>query len=400
LLIAKPSVKGKCAPAIPLSLEIVTGIETIKVEKKTADTEKQKQDQKELSDLAKQNAKEREAAAKEQLRLADALRKKLQENAMATETDPAKKIQMARQFANEDYAMQLERLQNAKATQDEIDLLSAGHTDTIQKLNTEEVKINENKNTQVLAAEKKLQASLLALALAQETDPLKRAQIINDAKEKEIDDKLALVEKGSTDEQALLADKATAEIEAAKRVSAALIEVNKNTNKDITKTEEEAAAERKAIRDGAFQVATFALQAYGESVARQTDEEFGILEDAYDDLADKLAQSTREIDRKEALIKNYRGQLKTISKSFDAPCINAEKLENENHRLRVALDNADTANIRLKEQLAEEKAKQRHPGDVKMGAIIKRAYQELQAAELEKNLTLPRDYSLPKNVWL
>ena len=300
-------------------------IETIKVEKKIADTDKQKQDQKELSDKAKQNAKEREAAAKEQLRLADALRKKLQENALATETDPAKKIQMARQFANEDYALQLERLQNAKATQDEIDLLSAGHTDTIQKLNTEEVKINENKNTKVLASEKKLQTALLALALAQETDPLKRAQIINDAKETEIDNQLALVEKGSVDEQALLADKATAEIEAAKRVAAALIEVNKNTNKDITKTEEEAAAERKAIRDGAFQLAGVALQAYGEAVTRQTDEEFGLLEEQ----KNKKLINEKEYQRRLKELKNKQAQdqkklaIYQASLDFSAALINA-----------------------------------------------------------------------------
>ena len=300
-------------------------IETIKVEKKIADTEKQKQDQKELTDLTKQNAKEREAAAKEQLRLADALRKKLQENALATETDPGKKIQMARQFANEDYAMQLERLQNAKATQDEVDLLSAGHTDTIQKLNTEEVKINENKNTQVLAAEKKLQASLLALALAQETDPLKRAQLINDAKEKEIDDKLALVEKGSTEEQALLADKATAEIEAQKRLGAALIEVNKNTNKDINKTEAEAAAERKAIRDGAFQLAGVALQAYGEAVTRQTDEEFGLLEEQ----KNKKLINEKEYQRRLKELKNKQAQeqkklaIYQATLDFSAALINA-----------------------------------------------------------------------------
>jgi hypothetical protein len=278
-------------------------IETIKVEKKTADTEKQKQDQKELSDLAKQNAKEREAAAKEQLRIADALRKKLQENALATETDPAKKIEMARQFANEDYAMQLERLQNAKATQDEIDLLSAGHTDTIQKLNSEEVKINENKNTKVLAAEKKLQTALLALALAQETDPLKRAQIINDAKETEIDNQLALVEKGSSDEQALLADKATAEIEAAKRVSAALIEVNKNTNNAITEEDKKAAEDKKALQEAALQSAQFIGDTLFESSTNQTNAELALLEQqkgqkliSEKDYAEKL----RKIKQKQA----------------------------------------------------------------------------------------------------
>jgi hypothetical protein len=278
-------------------------IETIKVEKKTADTDKQKQDQKELSDLAKQNAKEREAAAKEQLRLADALRKKLQENALATETDPAKKIQMARQFANEDYAMQLERLQNAKATQDEIDLLSAGHTDTIQKLNTDEVKINENKNTQVLAAEKKLQTALLALALAQETDPLKRAQLINDAKETEIDNQLALVTKGSTDEQALLADKATAEIEAAKRVSAALIEVNKNTNVAITEEDKKAAEDKKALQEAALQSAQFIGDTLFESSTNQTNAELALLEQQKGQklISEKdYAEKIRKIKQKQA----------------------------------------------------------------------------------------------------
>jgi len=286
-------------------------IETIIVEAKTADTEKQKQDQKELSDLAKQNAKEREAAAKEQLRLADALRKKLQENAMATETDPAKKIQMARQFANEDYAMQLERLQNAKATQDEIDLLSAGHTDTIQKLNTDEVKINENKNTQVLAAEKKLQASLLALALAQETDPLKRAQIINDAKETEIDNQLALVEKGSKDEKALLADKATAEIEAQKRVGAALVEINKTTNKDISEEDKKAADDKKAIQEAALQSAQFIGDTLFESSVNQTNAELALLEEQkgqklisekdYQQKVKKLRQKQAEDQKKQAI---------------------------------------------------------------------------------------------------
>ena len=104
---------------------------------------------------------------------------------------------------------------------------------------------------------------------------------------------------------------------------------------------------------------------------QHADEEFGILEDAYDYLVDKLAQSTREIDRKESLIKDYQG----------------------------ALDRADRSNNSLKDQLAKLEANQPHPGDVKMGAIIKKAYQDLQAAELEKNLCKPQDYELKKTVW-
>lgn len=78
--------------------------------------------------------------------------------------------------------------------------------------------------------------------------------------------------------------------------------------------------------------------------------------------------------------------------SVDRRELDNKGLEKENQRLKVALDNAD-------KKVAELQAKQPHPGDVKMGAIIKKAFQDLQAAELEKNLVLPRDYSLPKNNW-
>ena len=135
---------------------------------------------------------------------------------------------------------------------------------------------------------------------------------------------------------------------------------------------------------------------------KNADEEFGILEATYDYLVDKLAQSTREIDRKESLIKDYQGQLKQYADTHGKLSVNSsnmEKLENENKRLIGALDRADRSNNSLKDQLAKLEANQPHPGDVKMGAIIKRAYQDLQAAELEKNLCKPQDYELKKTVW-
>ena len=128
---------------------------------------------------------------------------------------------------------------------------------------------------------------------------------------------------------------------------------------------------------------------------KNADEEFGILEATYDYLVDKLAQSTREIDRKESLIKDYQGQLKQYADThgkLSANSSNMERLENENKRLLGALDRADRSNNSLKDQLAKLEANQPHPGDVKMGAIIKKAYQDLQAAELEKNLCKPQDY--------
>jgi hypothetical protein len=254
-------------------------VETIKEEEKVANNDKKIADSKKLSAEQKQAAKEAEALALQRLKIADDLRKKLQANVIAEESDPIKRIQLARKFANENYAIEAERLNNDKATQDERDTLAAEHTATVKRLSEEETNINKSKNEKVLASEKKLQEALLALQLAQETDPLKRAQIINDAKEKEIDDKLALVEKGSKDEQALLADKATAEIEAAKRVGAALVEVNKTTNKDITEEDKKAAEDRKALQEAALQSAQFIGDALFESSTNQTNAELALLEE-------------------------------------------------------------------------------------------------------------------------
>jgi hypothetical protein len=286
-------------------------VEAIKAEEAAQNTEKQKQDQKELSDKAKQIAKEREAQAKEQLRLADDLRKKLQENVLAETKDPIERIQMARKFADENYAIDLERLQSNGATQDAIDLRAAEHTALIKNLSNEEIKINQDKTAKVLASEKKLQDALLALSLAQETDPLKRAQIINDAKEKEIDNQLALVEKGSKEEQALLADKERAEIEAAKRIAAAQIEANKNANDQIKEEEKKAAEDRKALQEGILQSAQFVGQAIFEASANQTNAELALLEEQksqklisekdYQEKVRKLRQKQAEDQKKQAI---------------------------------------------------------------------------------------------------
>ena len=107
---------------------------------------------------------------------------------------------------------------------------------------------------------------------------MKRAQIINDAKEKEIDDALALVEKGSLEEQALLADKQTAEIEAQKRISAAQIETNKNTKKEIAKTDEQAAADRIATAKFAFDAVAQLSQSLADLQRAQTDQEIAELQ--------------------------------------------------------------------------------------------------------------------------
>ena len=207
---------------------------------------------------------------------------------------------MERQFANEEYALMDQRLVNEKATQEERDILAAKHTETVQALNKKEADLNKAKNDKVLEAEKNLQKALLDLTLAKETDPIKRAQIINDAKEKEIDDKLKLVEKGSKEEQALLADKERYEIEAAKRVGDAQVEANKNANDQIKKNEEKAAEERKAIIAGALQVAAFAGQTLLEAANRQSEEELATLNDQ----KEKKIVSEKEYQRRLKEIKN------------------------------------------------------------------------------------------------
>jgi hypothetical protein len=283
---------------------IVETVDAIKQEKKNQDTDKAIQDSKKLT-------AEEVQAAKERLRIADELRKKLQENALAQETDPLKRIQLARQFANEEYALQDQRLVNEKASQDERDKLAADHTATVIKLNNDETNANKTRNDKILASEKKLQDALLALKLSKETDPLKRAQIINDAKEQEIDNQLALVEKGSVEEQALLADKERAEIEAQKRIAAAQIEINKTTNKDITEEDKKAAEDRKALQEGILQSAQFVGQAIFEASANQTNAELALLEEQknqklisekdYQEKVRKLKQKQAEDQKKEAI---------------------------------------------------------------------------------------------------
>ena len=273
--------------------------------------EKSQQKRENDSSKRKQDLKEQEQEAAKLLKQRDDLRKQLQDNTLAEISDPAERIKQARQFANENYAIEEQRLKDEGANQEARDKLAADHTALVIKFNNEEANANKAKNDKILEAEKKLQTALLALQLAQETDPLKRAQIINDAKEKEIDDKLALVEKGSSDEQALLADKATAEIEAAKRVSAALIEVNKNTNNAITEEDKKAAEDRKALQEAALQSAQFIGDTLFEASTNQTNAELALLEEQkgqklisekdYQEKVRKLRQKQAEDQKKQAI---------------------------------------------------------------------------------------------------
>jgi len=273
--------------------------------------QKSQQQREKDSAKRKQDLKEQEQEAAKLLKQRDDLRKQLQENTLSEITDPAERIKQARQFANENYAIDEQRLINEGANQEARDKLAADHTALVIKLNNEEANANKAKNDKILAGEDRLQKALLDLALAQETDPLKRAQIINDAKEKEIDDKLALVEKGSKDEQALLADKERAEIEAAKRIGAAQVEVNKTTNDAITEEDKKAAEDRKALQEAALQSAQFVGDTLFESSTNQTNAELALLEEQkskklisekdYQQKVRQLRQKQAEDQKKQAI---------------------------------------------------------------------------------------------------
>ena len=273
----------------------------------------------------KQLSNEQKAAREKQFNEELALRKAQQQGVIDGLKTEEEKIAKQREFNESNFKFTKDYYEEVARSATEISILEQNFNNDQAALLDKEVKLREQKNAKVLEAEKNLQKALLDLALAQETDPLKRAQIINDAKEKEIDDKLALVEKGSKDEQALLADKARLEIEAQKRVGDALVEINKNTNKDITKDDEKAAAERKAIRDGAFQVAAFAVQALGEATTRQNDEELATLEDQ----KNKKLINEKEYQRRLKEIKNKQAQdakkqaIYQATLDFSAALINA-----------------------------------------------------------------------------
>lgn len=268
---------------------------------------------------------EAEKRAQEELALQIKLRNQLQENALAEISDPIERIKQARQFANENYAIEQQRLEDTKASQLERDNLAAEHTALMKKLDNDEVNANKTKNEKVLAAEKKLQDALLALALAQETDPVKRAQIINDAKEEEIDNQLALVEKGSKEEQALLADKARFEIEAQKRIGTAQVEAAKETGGEILKTDEEIKQERILKAKFAVDAINTLNQTLLDAQTQRFSQEAAEVQTLYDKklITEKQYQDRLRVIKRKEWEANKRASLATAAIGIAQGIINA-----------------------------------------------------------------------------
>lgn len=216
-------------------------VDLIKQEEANRKSEEGQAKAKEREAENKKNAEERKRIAEQELKLSDQLRKQLQENAINEIADDKERINQKRQFANENYALELQRLQDAGATQTEIDLLAAGHTDLIYKLNQEEIKLNENKNKDILAQEEKFQASKVALALKQENDPVKQAQIEMDA----LDEKYAKLlsnEKLNATERATINNQYQKEqLDITDKVTKAVVDGEKVKQEAQQKTADEAA---------------------------------------------------------------------------------------------------------------------------------------------------------------
>ena len=199
----------------------------------------QKRDQEREKDIAKrkQDLKDQEQEAIKLLKLQDDLRKKLQENRLAEISDPQQRIQQERQFANEEYAIQLARLQNAGATQEEIDLLAANHSALIFKLNQQEKDNQEKTQKERLASYKSFIDQMNGIVKQAETDPIKKIQQENDAIDKAYADQYALAKANNEDTTALdEAYLAAVKVQQEKMTQATEDEAKKRT--DITKKEQ------------------------------------------------------------------------------------------------------------------------------------------------------------------
>jgi hypothetical protein len=237
--------------------------------------------------LAKQKQlnDEQKAAREKQYNEELALRKAQQQGVIDGLKTEEEKIAKQREFNQDNLKFSKDYYEEVGRSANEIALLEQNFSNDQAALLNKEVKLRADKNAKVLEAEKKLQKALLDLQLAGENDPLKRAQIINDAKEKEIDDQLKLVEKGSLEEQALLADKQTAEIEAQKRIADAQKEARNKDEKnkqEQTKSDEQAAKDRIATAQFAFDAISQLSNSLAELQKAQTDQEIADLQAQYD----------------------------------------------------------------------------------------------------------------------
>jgi len=157
-------------------------IETIKAEKKIADTEKQKQDQKQLTDLSKQNAKEREAAWQDEYKLIQLRQKNQVDDASSNE----EKLALQQQIAVENFQYELKHLQETGATVTQLQTLWENYYAVRTGLSAQQDKVFQDSCEKQLKAQKDFIDQMAAIS-DKEKSPTEKIQAENDA----IDEKYA-----------------------------------------------------------------------------------------------------------------------------------------------------------------------------------------------------------------
>ncbi len=262
-------------------------IDELNQEKSARDKSTQEAEAKRAAALAKQKQlnDQQKAAREKQYNEELALKKLEQQGVIDGLKTEEEKIAKQREFNQDNLKFSKDYYDEVGRSATEIKILEQNFANDQAALLDKEVKLKEAKNAKILEAEKNLQKALLDLALAGENDPLKRAQIINDAKEKEIDDQLALVEKGSKEEQALIADKARFEIEAQKNIADAQKQLQSQDDKlkqEQKKSDDQAAKDKIATAQFAFDAISQLSNSLAQLQKAQTDQEIAELQAQYD----------------------------------------------------------------------------------------------------------------------
>ncbi len=170
----------------------------------------------------------------------------------------------------------------------------------------------QERNKERIALEKKLQDELnRARLLLVKGDKIAELQVQMDILDEKYAQEIYYAEVTGKDTSAIKAQYANDQTalnqqvtEAAKEEGDKQLKNKKEQTDAELKLEEKAAAERKAIREGAFQIAAFAGQTFFEGVARQNDEELAQLEDQ----KNKKLINEKEYQRRLRELKNKQAQ--------------------------------------------------------------------------------------------
>lgn len=227
----------------------------------------------------KQDLQEQIKEAEQLLKLQDDLRKQLQANELAKISDPTQRIQQERQFANEEYAIQLERLQNAGATQEQIDLLAANHTALVIKLSQQEKDIQDKNQKERLDSYKSFIDEMNGISSKAETDPIKKIQAENDAIDAKYAKQYSLAKQNNEDTTAL--DKSyLAAVQAQQEKLTGVIAEEAKKQTDITAQEQaDRLSKLREYGNGAADVLQFITDSVVQGDAAAREQELAQLED-------------------------------------------------------------------------------------------------------------------------